>query len=113
MILAQIDDLPITWGLVGVVCSVAAGTAVLTRHLSNQFSKQTRLFFRVISRHNREDDDRFQALSDEMWGVRELISNISGRPLPARRSFPRRRYLVDDGEHPSEDDNDDKDDTTA
>lgn len=96
--MAALDDLPVTWGLVGIIGSVAGGTAFLTWFVRDQFSQQKSLFFRVISRHNREDDDRFESLSTDLWTIREHLAEHGGKSLPPRRTFPRRRYLVDDGE---------------
>jgi hypothetical protein len=89
-------DLPLTWSLLGVMGSVAAGTAILIWFVRDQFSKQQRMFFRIISRHNREDDDRFDGISNELWNIRLTMARNHGEPLPPRETFPRRRYLVDD-----------------
>lgn len=96
-------DLPLTWGLLVVIAGVASSTAFLTWFVRSQFSNQQRMFYRIISRHNREDDDRFAALSDEMWNIRLHLAGQSGQPLPPRTSFPRRTYLVDGGNQTSDD----------
>jgi hypothetical protein len=97
MVLAdQINDLPLTWGLLGMMGTVAVGTAYLTWFVRDQFTKQTRLIYRIISKHNREDDDRFEAISTDMWNIREHLARQNGQEIPPRKTFPRRRYLMDD-----------------
>ena len=91
-----VDSLPLTWGLVTIICAAIGSTAFLTWFVRDQFSKQRGSFFRIISRHNREDDDRFAALSDEIWNLREQVAHASGERPPPRKTLPRRRYLVDD-----------------
>lgn len=90
------EDLPITWELITVLVSVIATTMFLTWFVRNQFAAQTRLFFRIISRHNREDDDRFQLLSDDIWNIHLHLAQQDGGEMPKRKSLPRRRYLVED-----------------
>lgn len=88
----------VTIQLVSIVVSAVAITAWLTWFLRDQFSKTHRLFYRVISLHNREDDDRFAALSDEVWKIHLRNARRDGDDPPDRKTMPRRRYLADDAE---------------
>lgn len=95
---STVDDLPLTWNLVVLVTSVVCGTAWLTWFIRDQLSKQVHLFYRIISKHNREDDDRFEDLNTHIWNIRNHLSAQGGTPLPEFRPLPRRRYLIDDDE---------------
>lgn len=88
----------VTFQLVAIVMSVASGTAWLTWFLREQFSKTHRMFYRVLSLHNREDDDRFEALSADIWRIHVRDARRDGSDPPDRKTFPRRRYLSEEGE---------------
>lgn len=102
-----VDSLPLTWGLVTILCAAVGSTAFLTWFVRDQFSKQRGGFFKIISRHNREDDDRFVNLSDELWNLRAQVARLSGDIPPSRKTLPRRRYLVDDTNEEKDSDQDD------
>ena len=95
-------DIPITENVVYIVSSAVAATAWLTWFIRDQFSKYRRDFYRVMSRHNREDDDRFAAVQDNQYELREYIARRDGTELPQRRTFPRRRYLIETPEESKE-----------
>lgn len=86
----------VTVQLVGYVASAVGVTAWLTWFISEQFRKNRHLFFRVISLHNREDDDRFEALSNDIWQIHLRNAQRDGNGLPERKTFPRRRYLQEE-----------------
>src|SRR5215467_9634064 len=67
--------------------------ATVAWFISTQFNKSRRSFYSALSLHNREDDDRFQALSDDIWTIRMHMAQNDGEQLPPRKTFPRRRYL--------------------
>lgn len=79
--------------------SIVVGTfscaAWLTWFLREQFSKTHRMFYSVMSLHNREDDDRFEALSGDIQKIHLRNARIDGDEPPGRNPFPRRRYLND------------------
>lgn len=89
------SDIPITENVVYIVVSAVGATAWLTWFIRDQFSKNRRDFYRVMSRHNKEDDDRFAALQDNQYELREYIARRDGTELPQRKTFPRRRYLIE------------------
>lgn len=82
--------------VVYMIGAVASGTAFLTWFISDQFRRSRSLIYRLISKHNREDDDRFQALSDDIWTIRLRNASRDGEMPPPRRTLPRRRYLVEE-----------------
>lgn len=90
------DAIPLTWHLVSIVASVASGTAFLTWFVRDQFARQTRQFFKIISRHNREDDDRFEALNTNIRRIREHLLSGGVAAVGEMRTLPRRNYLSDD-----------------
>jgi hypothetical protein len=98
MVIADPNDLPVTWGLIGVVGSVASGTAFLAWFFSDQLRKNRGLFYRVVSRHNREDDDRFAALQSDLFNIRLRNARVDREEAPEFKPFTRRTYLIDDGE---------------
>lgn len=73
--------------------SIGGGIAWLTWFIAEQFRKNRELFYRVISLHNHEDDDRFEELYDAVWNLRARAAVKDGTPIPERKSPPRRRYL--------------------
>jgi hypothetical protein len=90
----------VTWQVVAIVAgflgSIACSTAFLTWFIAAQLSNNRRVFYRTISKHNREDDDRFAALQDNQYELREYLAQRDGTAMPQRKTFPRRRYLIDD-----------------
>ena len=82
---------------------LALTTAYLTWFISDQFSKNRRLFYRVISRHNREDDDRFEVLNDSIWKIHLRNAERDGDKPPHRHPIVRRRYLLETGDETSDD----------
>ncbi len=94
MTIAAIDA-PITDSTLYIIAAVMTGTAMTVLFLMNEFKKNRRLFYRIISLHNKEDDDRFQALSDEIWAIHLRNARRDGDEPPERRTFPRRRYLAE------------------
>ena len=95
-------DAPITQGTVTMVVGMVTTTVFLTWFIAAQFSKNRRDFYRVMSKHNREDDDRFLAIQEVQWELREYIARRDGSKFPHRKPFPRRRYLIDDTEGETE-----------
>jgi len=95
------EEIVISWHLIAaagsVLFSVICAASWLTWFIGNQFSGNRRVFYRVISQHNREDDDRFAALDDAIWGIHIRNARRDGDGAPLRKSMARRRYLVEDG----------------
>jgi hypothetical protein len=91
----------VTIQLVSIVASVAVATAWLTWFLREQFSQTHRMFYRVLSLHNREDDDRFAELDTAIWKIHVRNARRDGDEPPERRPIPRRRYLAEDSEEPA------------
>lgn len=89
-------DQIITGYTVTVVGSAVCATAAILLWLTREFSKTRNLFYRVISRHNREDDERFSHLDDQQWSIIVRNAIKDGERVPERRTMRRRRYLVDD-----------------
>lgn len=79
-----------------MVGSVASGSAFLAWFINNQFSHNRRIFYRVMSRHNKEDDDRFEAISNDVWGILIRNARVDDDQPPKRTTFPRRRYLTEE-----------------
>jgi len=98
MILSDPNDLPLTWGLIAVMASVATGTAFLTWFVSKQFSSARHLVYRIVSKHNREDDDRFAAIQNDIFRILLRNARKDGDQPPEFTPFPRRAYLISDGE---------------
>ena len=96
MIVAQAPA--ITESVVYMVGSVASGSAFLAWFINNQFSYNRRIFYRVMSRHNKEDDDRFEGINHEIWQILLRNSRVDGDQPPKRTTFPRRRYLQESDE---------------
>jgi hypothetical protein len=92
MILA---DPPITESTFYIVGAVMTGTACTVLFLMREFSQNRKLFYRIISLHNKEDDDRFQALSDDIWKIHLRNARRDGDHPPQRKTFPRRRYIAE------------------
>jgi hypothetical protein len=114
-VVASAESAPVTENLLALIggAIVAAGTvtaivlvffmSALSKNraltyevggkLSNQITTLSREFRRFGSRHNREDDDRFDFLKIQQWQLSCKIAKIEGQPLPVLETFPRRQYL--------------------
>lgn len=93
MIIFEVVDPPITTSTLYIIAAVATGTAATVLFLMNEFKKNRTLFYRIISLHNKEDDDRFQMLSDDIWQIHLRNALRDGDAPQERTTFPRRRYL--------------------
>ncbi len=90
-------DAPMMQSAVTMIVGAATTTAFLTWFIAAQFSKNRRHFHQVMSQHNKEDDDRFLAIQEAQWELREYVARRDGtKSPPQRKPFPRRRYLQDD-----------------
>lgn len=109
-LLATTDDpTPITIGMAEFIGGILAGAFSLGVFVYDQFrrtrrsaSKDLKDFklwvYRVISRHNREDDENFGALNDNIHQI--MMRNAAKDGQSGVRNFQsvrRRRYLVNDG----------------
>lgn len=94
MIIAAIDP-PVTNSTLYIIAAVMTGTALTVLFLTNEFKKNRQLFYRIISLHNKEDDDRFQALSDDIWKIHLRNAMRDGDAPPDRKTLPRRHYLAE------------------
>ena len=79
-----------------IVGSAVGATALIVLWLMREFSKTRNTFYRVMSRHNREDDANFAHLNSEIWKIHMRNAIRDGQEAPERSPMPRRRYLVDD-----------------
>jgi hypothetical protein len=82
--------------------AVAAGTATIMIYLNREFANSRklvyetrRLIYRIISLHNREDDDRFAELRTGQWRLEVRNARKDGQPPPQPQPFQRRRYLAE------------------
>jgi len=91
-----VEAMPITFQIVTAISGAVAVAVVVVLWITREFSKNRRLFYRVISRHNREDDDRFAHLDGEIWKIHLRNALRDGTEIPPRIPIPRRRYLMDD-----------------
>jgi len=94
------ETAPITFQVVSAVAAGATIAIIVVLWIPREFSKTRALMFREISRHNREDDDRFAHLDGEVWKLHVRNAIKDGVPLPERTPLVRRRYLMDDGDEP-------------
>jgi hypothetical protein len=94
--MASLEAAPITFQIVTAVSSGVAVAVIVVLWITREFSKTRALFFRVISRHNREDDDRFAHLDTEVWKLHLRNARKDGTSPPERTAMRRRRYLMDD-----------------
>jgi hypothetical protein len=90
-------DMDIFWHLLSILGIAVASTATIVLFLMREFSQNRKLFFRVISLHNKEDDDRFEELSNDIWRIHIRNAQRDGDNPPQRKRMPRRRYLTADG----------------
>lgn len=86
-------DAPAVQSTVTMVMGLASTVAFLTWFIAGQFSKSRRDFYRIMSLHNREDDDRFLAIQEAQRELREYVARRDGTKIPHPKSFPRRRYF--------------------
>lgn len=95
----------------GAVVGAATLTAIVLLFFINALGKNRKLayevrdalllklagmerdFRRFASRHNREDDDRFDILVLRQWQTACEAATLAGKPAPTLETFPRRRYL--------------------
>ena len=89
--------------IIAMFVIVVGATTTTMLYLERKFSEHRKLvyqlernFYRIISQHNREDDDRFLAIQEIQWELREYVARRDGTKLPHRKPFPRRRYVQDD-----------------
>lgn len=89
------DPTAVPEGLLYMIGSVASGAAFLSWFMADQLSRNRRVFYQIISRHNKEDDDRFEALSTDIWRIHLRNARRDGDGPPERKTFSRRRYLTE------------------
>jgi hypothetical protein len=93
---------PVTWQFLsllgGGIFTVIGTTAFLTVWITQQFSVNRAVFYRLLSLHNKEDDDRFAELKEDIWSLHIRNARKDGEAPPVQRHFPRRRYLQEDRE---------------
>jgi hypothetical protein len=82
-----------------LVGAIASATAVIVVFLEKRFSDLRRLVYRIISAHNKEDDDRFAALRKDIHEIAVRNALRDGDPEPHLKEFRRRRYLDDENGH--------------
>ena len=87
----------VTWELVSIIGSIASATAILSWFMFQQFSNTRKELYRVISQHNREDDENFALLEEAIYAIHLRNARIDNDDPPMRKKIPRRRYLVTDG----------------
>ncbi len=97
ILLTETDTTPITIGLAAFIGGIGVAVATGILWFKNEMSKLRNEFFRIVSRHNREDDENFGVLEDGIWNVIARNSQKDSTPTPPRQSLRRRRYLMDDG----------------
>ena|SRR5271154_4384549 len=85
-------------GFLSFMGAIAGSSAWLAWFISTQFSANRKAFYRIMSVHNKEDDDRFEALKQDIWQLRLRNARVDGVKPPEQQSFPRRRYLGEDGD---------------
>ena len=95
------QEIVVTWHLLvaagSVLVSIISATVFLTWFIASQFSGNRRAFYRIISRHNREDDDRFAMLDNAIWKIHLRNARRDGDMPPQRNPMARRRYMIEDG----------------
>lgn len=109
-VLASSDDpTPITIGMAEFIGGILAGVFSLIVFVYDQFRRTRRAaskdlkdfkmwVYRVISRHNREDDENFGAINDNLHEL--MMQNVTKNGQSGIQNFHsvrRRRYLVNDG----------------
>lgn len=106
-------DPVVTQGLLYIIGAVAVfvggSTITVTSFILNGFTKTRNTLFaetgklrtyfeRVISTHNKEDDDRFEKLNTEVWRLHLRNARKDGTTSPDFEPLPRRRYVHDSDE---------------
>lgn len=89
----EAPPLIVTWQLLSIVSAVGVFCAGLAWFIANEFRKNRHIFYQIISLHNREDDDRFEMMSNDIWRIHLRNAQRDGDNPPERKTFPRRRYL--------------------
>jgi hypothetical protein len=74
--------------------TIASSSGLLAWFFAAQLAKNRRIFYRVISRHNKEDDDRFALLQESIHQIQFRNALRDGDEPPPRKEIPRRRYLI-------------------
>ena len=85
-----------------MIGAVAAGTASIMAYLQSIKSSNKKLIYetrrlihRIISLHNKEDDDRFADLKNDLWKLRVRNAMKDGEVFPEPTPYIRRRYLAE------------------
>ena len=94
--LAPPAESPISWGVAGIIATMCVATAWLTWFFQNQLRQQRAMFYRIVSKHNREDDDAIEAIRNDIRQIHLRNARIDHDEPPPLRPIPRRRYLIDD-----------------
>jgi hypothetical protein len=95
--LAPPAEASITWGTAGIIGTMCAATGWLTWFFQSQLRAQRAMFYRVVSKHNREDDDFFEAVRGDIRELHLRNARVDGVHPAEMKPLPRRRYLIDDG----------------
>lgn len=92
-----VDIVKFAIGIVGATATICAFVFDQRRRSSNELSEFKRIVFRVVSRHNKEDDENFGAINDNIHDIGMGMAQHFNRAAPKFRSIRKRRYLMDDG----------------
>jgi hypothetical protein len=101
---ADIPSPPVTENMLAMFAAAVIGTGMLTATILlffiNALSNIRRMIYerdkilrRFASRHNREDDDRFDILVIREWQTAVKVAGLLGQPAPTLQTFPHRAYL--------------------
>lgn len=97
-----LSESPVTQDTLYMMAAVVAGTVSIMVYLQNIKSSNKKLIYetrrlihRIISLHNKEDDDRFAELKNDLWKLRVRNAMKDGEIFPEPVDFPRRRYLAE------------------
>ena len=99
---------PLTIGLIEFIVGIVTGAVAICAFVFDQFrrtrekaqselSQFKRVVFRMVSKHNKEDDENFGAINDNIHDIANRIASHFGQAPPAFRTLRKRRYLIDDG----------------
>lgn len=102
------DPTPLTIDLVKFILGIVTAVVTVCAFIFDQFrrtrekaakelSEFKRVIFRVVSRHNKEDDENFGAINDNLHSHAQLMARHLGLETPQFKTLRKRRYLVDDG----------------
>src|SRR5580700_9530290 len=101
MILSEAPTM-VTQDTLYMIAAVAVGTASIMAYLQRLQSSNKkliyetrRIIYRIISLHNKEDDERFAELNDGLWKLRVRNAMKDGELFPEPTPFTRRRYLAE------------------